>query len=221
MPLSYRVLTPPAVEPITVEEAASYLRVDFPDDDGVIANLIAAARMYAENVMHRALATQTLRVIETITRPTGGEISGPISRGPNWYQYQEQLGANPFGAAMFYFDLPQPPIQSVSKIETRTTVWDPWVTFGGLVTLDEVPEPARLYFQVPVTANQWRFTYTCGYDPDTTKGSYALPQDIRQCLLELIAFWYDHREGDELPSGLMMKLLTHRVEWMGGGLWGG
>lgn len=210
MSSAFNVTTPASYEPISLSEAKLYLRVDFDEDDTLINRLIHAARLEAEHVMHRSLATQTITCIETIERPVGGVLSGPIEHGPNWYQYQEQLGANPFGPAQFYFDLPMPPCQSVTTIETRTTVWENWTTFTGVTTLDAVPEPARLYFMTPVTANQWRFTYQAGYNLTTR----LIPEDYRRILLMMIAYWYDHREGDELPEGILCELYSRRVDWI-------
>lgn len=208
---AYKVITPPSVEPITLADAKAFLRIDFADEDAVVSALITRARAYAESVTHRALATQVVQAIYTIERPTGGEMYGPIEEGPNWYQYQEQLGANPFGAAQFYFDLVLPPYQTTPTIvvETRTTVWDNWTTFSGLYTVDDVVEPARMYFQVPVTANQWRFTYSCGYS-----AAYPMPPDLQQALFELISFWYENRDAQEIPQGLYQKLLARRVDWI-------
>src|SRR5689334_6017875 len=100
----FKVLAQPALEPITLSDAKAYLRVDFPDDDSVITGIISRARSHAEGMTGRAYATQQIQQIFTITRPTGGVLSGSIEEGPNWYQYPEQLGANPFGPAQFYFD---------------------------------------------------------------------------------------------------------------------
>lgn len=211
MSIAFQVIAPPTYEPLTTEQAKTYMRLDYPEEDSLISQLISDARSYAETVMHRALVPQTIQTINTLERPEGGELSGPIQRGPSWYQYEEQLGANPFGSAMFYFDLPMPPTTSITLIEGRVTVWDPWVTWTGITTLDPTPEPARLYFQVPATYNQWRFTYPSGYDGVTR----FLPPDMRQVLLEMVAFWFDHREGDDLPDGIMNKLYAKKVDWVG------
>ncbi len=211
MSSAYRVITPVSSEPIALADAKAYLRVDFSNDDTLISGLITRARTYAESVMHRALATQQIQQIYTIERPEGGDMSGPLNEGPNWYQYQEQLGANPFGAAMFYFDLAQPPIQADQPIavETRTTVFDNWTPFTGLTSLDDTQEPARLYFQVPVTANQWKFTFTAGYNTN-----YPAPPDLLQPIYEAIAYWYQFREAQDLPEALIKKMLAHRVDWI-------
>lgn len=213
----YIVLTPPAVEPVTLSETKAWLRVDFPDDDVVIAYLISRARSLCETITGRAFAPQKIQEVYTITRPEGGEISGPIMRGPNWYQYQEMIGANPFGAAMFYFDMAMPPFDTTQPLvmETRVTAFDTWKTFtqftnpdGSTNTyVDNVAEPARLYVQDPLTVNFWRFTYFVGYGPNT----YPLPFDLKQALMETISYLYDYREAEDLPDALKAKLLSKRI----------
>jgi uncharacterized phiE125 gp8 family phage protein len=51
--------TAPAVEPVTVSEAKTHLRVDTSDDDTYIGALITAVRMKFEEETGRALITQT------------------------------------------------------------------------------------------------------------------------------------------------------------------
>lgn len=222
MSTSYKVITPPtrAQEPITVSDAKAWLRVDWTDDDTLIASLISRARAWAESVTHRALATQTIQQVETIERPEGGELSGPINKGPNWYQYQEQLGANPFGAAQYYFDLSMPPVQASQPVtlETKVVAFQPWQTFPQVTNpdgstntyIDDNREPARLYVMSPITANFWRLTYTAGYDGVT----YVLPPDLQEPLMEAIAFFYEHRMAETPPDVLMKRLLAHRVDWL-------
>jgi uncharacterized phiE125 gp8 family phage protein len=56
---SLRLITPPAEEPVTLDEAKQHLRVEMPDEDALILGLIAAARAQVETRTKRALATQT------------------------------------------------------------------------------------------------------------------------------------------------------------------
>jgi hypothetical protein len=228
MSTSYKIITPPAAadEPLTLNDlrtlndASGWLRgVNWTDEDDLLKALISRARSWAETVTHRALATQIVQQVETIERPTGGELSGPIDRGPSWYQYQEQLGANPFGAAQFYFDLALPPFQSGSDytLETKITAFDPWTIFplvtngdGSTSTyVDDNREPARLYVQSPVTANFWRLTYTAGYNV-----TYPIPPDLKQLLVETVAFFYENREASVPPDGFVMRALAKRVDWL-------
>ena len=57
MPLN--LITPPAVEPVTLADAKAHLKVDTTDDDALITALITAARARAEWHTGRALITQS------------------------------------------------------------------------------------------------------------------------------------------------------------------
>lgn len=216
MSSEFKVITQVATEPITLADAKTYLRVDYSDEDALITDIISRARSYAERATHRAFATQQIQQIDVIARPDGGVLSGPIKPGPNWYIYNEQLGANPFGPAQYYHDLAMPPVQAAQPmtVQTKVTAFDAWTTYDLTVNVtwvDDTSEPARFYFQTPLTANFWKFTYWTGYD---SVNSYALPPDLRQCLMDMISFWFDNRQGAELPQNIINRLLAKRVDWV-------
>jgi uncharacterized phiE125 gp8 family phage protein len=54
-------LTPPAEEPVSLAAAKRFLRLDHPDDDALIATLIAAARATVEAFTGCAIVTRTVR----------------------------------------------------------------------------------------------------------------------------------------------------------------
>src|SRR4051812_37958797 len=60
--MSSILLTAPAIEPVSLAEAKAFLRVEHDDDDGVIAALVAGARIYVEAQTRRALITQSWRL---------------------------------------------------------------------------------------------------------------------------------------------------------------
>src|SRR6266516_4404400 len=60
MPL--RLITPPAVEPLTLAEAKQHLRVDGDEENPLISGLIAAARRTCENFQGRAYVLQGWRL---------------------------------------------------------------------------------------------------------------------------------------------------------------
>jgi uncharacterized phiE125 gp8 family phage protein len=57
-----QVTTAPTEEPISIDEAKLHLRVDFDDDDTLIADLVAAAREYVEAATSRRFVTTALRI---------------------------------------------------------------------------------------------------------------------------------------------------------------
>lgn len=57
------VVTPPASDPVTLDEAKEHLRVDIADDDTLITVLISAATEYVATVTRRSIMTQTLKLV--------------------------------------------------------------------------------------------------------------------------------------------------------------
>jgi uncharacterized phiE125 gp8 family phage protein len=57
------LLIAPAIEPLSLEEAKAFLRVETGDDDALIAALIAAARLHVESQTNLALITQSWRLV--------------------------------------------------------------------------------------------------------------------------------------------------------------
>jgi uncharacterized phiE125 gp8 family phage protein len=68
------LLTPPAVDPLTLAEAKAFLRVEHDADDDVIAALIAGARIHVEAQTRRALITQGWRLMRDAW-PADGRIA--------------------------------------------------------------------------------------------------------------------------------------------------
>jgi uncharacterized phiE125 gp8 family phage protein len=68
--MRFVIVTPPATEPVSVAEAKEHLRVTYADEDGLIATLIAAARLRVEQAAGLALITQT--VAEALAWPLVG-----------------------------------------------------------------------------------------------------------------------------------------------------
>lgn len=70
-----KLITAPALEPITLEQAKAHLRVEVNDDDLLIGSLITAAREAAEHETQRALMPQTWDL--TLTAFPAGAIRLP------------------------------------------------------------------------------------------------------------------------------------------------
>jgi uncharacterized phiE125 gp8 family phage protein len=86
------------VEPISLAEAKSHLRVDFSDDDAYITALISVARDYAEGYQKRSLGTCTLELtqdyftnpiyleegpVQSVTSVSYTRLDGTIGTVPN------------------------------------------------------------------------------------------------------------------------------------------
>lgn len=67
-----QVVTPPAVEPVTVDFARRHMRIDNDGDDDLLGFYLASARASAETYLARALITQTLRWTIAEASPNGG-----------------------------------------------------------------------------------------------------------------------------------------------------
>ena len=61
--MSSILLTGPAIEPLSLEEAKTFLRVEHDDDDQLIAALIASARIQIEGLGKIALISPDWRVV--------------------------------------------------------------------------------------------------------------------------------------------------------------
>ena len=71
------LVTGPAEEPVTLEEARAHLRLDATDEDGLLGALLTAARVTLEGQTRRAFVTQSWRLI--LNQWPGVTISLPLA----------------------------------------------------------------------------------------------------------------------------------------------
>jgi uncharacterized phiE125 gp8 family phage protein len=218
MPLSIQLVTPPAIEPVTLDQAKQHLRVDYSEDDSLITGLITAARQYAEKYMHRAIFNQTW------TRN--------LDYFPLWYSQNGTVSAAyrndwPYYAdfwARITIDLPWPRTVSVTSITYVDQTGADQKLDPSAYFLDVTSMPGRI---VPSQGNYWPTVMT--YQPGSVKityvaGSYGdgatvnnCPQTIVQAILMLIAHWYENREAistlplKNVPLGINALLDTERL----------
>jgi uncharacterized phiE125 gp8 family phage protein len=58
----FKVIDPPFLDPVTLTEVKTYLRLDSTDFDSLLSSLIVAAREAIENYQNRAIYTQVLEL---------------------------------------------------------------------------------------------------------------------------------------------------------------
>ena len=128
--MKIKLITPPTVEPITLEEAKLYLRVDHDDEDALIEQLIKASREFCEQYQNRVHGEQTW------------EIYPP--RVENYYEI-------PFPAPIISIDEVEYLLEDGATTETLTS--------GDFRTdLRSDTLPAELFIINPPTAKLDKFT---------------------------------------------------------------
>lgn len=213
--VDFAVTVPPAVEPVSLSDLRSmstgaYLRVDYTSEDDVLTGLITQCRIAAEQATGKAFAPQTIQAQYTLPQVNGNTLSGAsLLYEQDFYQYNESLGANPFSPAPFVLKIPLSPLVNVSLFEYRVTVFDPWQTWPQQVNginnyvADTLPMPGLVYLQYPPPAYQYRLTCTVGYT--------TLPADLKLALLQIIAWKFDNREGEDIPQTILDSLLARKT----------
>ena len=194
--MALTLVTGPAVEPVSLTEAKSHLRVDITDDDALITALITAARQMAEEISRRALITQTWKYILDAW-PKGDELT-----------------------------LPLPPLQSVASITYKDKDGNSATFSSGSYIVDADCEPGRVVLAYGATwpsttlypAGAITVQFTAGYGDSASD----VPQAIRQAMLLMIGHWYENREqvtvgavAREIPLGVEALLWPYRVlRWL-------
>ena len=197
MPLSYRELTQPVVEPVTLDAAKSQLVVSasFTEDDALISALIMAARQYCEDLMLRAIYNRTMQLnLDFFPFPNYGSTINANDRHCLYGRYWHQLAIK----------LPKPGTVSVESITYIDLTGTPQTLDPLTYYVDLNSEPARI---VPNPGLYW--PYTQSYLPGSvcvkfTAGTFGdgvdidtCPQTIKQAILLLCSYWYTHRDSAE------------------------
>jgi uncharacterized phiE125 gp8 family phage protein len=192
---SNKLITPPTVEPVSLEEMKTHARIDDDGENTLLQALIVAARQWIEKSLSRALINQI---------------------------YEFALDQCPNADSLL---LPVGPVQSVIKIESfdddDTASLMPEMSY----LLDGVSAPARVILrknaQWPDTTRSARgliVTYSAGYGPDAS----FVPEPLKLAIMQLALHWYEHRgeavAGSAIqmtPMGVMSLLLPYRFAGLG------
>jgi uncharacterized phiE125 gp8 family phage protein len=184
MPL--QLITPPAIEPVTLDEAKAHLKIDTTDDDTLLTTLITAARARAEWHTGRAFVTQSW-VLWLDCWPGDGIVEVPL-----------------------------PPLQSVSAVtvyarDNTANIVDPARYFT-----DTVSAPGRVVFDCltspgfdPRRGNAVAIAFNAGYGASESN----VPSLVREGILEIVAELYVNR-GDgpeEIAAPAQALLAPYRI----------
>lgn len=195
------LITPPAIEPVSVAEAKANLRVDYVDEDVDIAEMIITARQKVEGDSNRALLTQTwLKTLDHF--PDMGYIDSDRYGHDDTYPMRQ------------WIDLWRPPLIGVTSLQYIDADGVLQTMDPSLYQVDVYSEPGRVAlgttqsfwpwtqwgFPQPVL-NAVKITYTAGYGTATVDGAGIttlppkLPKAATRAMKLLINHWYDSRTG--------------------------
>lgn len=215
MPDSYQIITPPTTQIISLDEAKRYLRIDFPGEDDTIYRLIWSAQRYAENMLHKSLALQTIQMIHEIDPSPAGNLSGAVDAPMDADLMMERPNIPLLGNARVIIPVLMGPVQSFTSLEWQLTRADvpEWTTLvptdqngNPNYRLDTVAQPNELNVFTILAATRYRLTYTAGMNALDPK-----ILDIRPAMLSLINYWYEYREGAPVPDGIRQQFAERRV----------
>lgn len=185
--MSQILTTPPTVEPVSLSEAKAHLRVTHSDDDTYISTLINSARSIVEQFCGLALLQQSWSVFRD-DWPTQGIFNlplAPIISITDLLIYGEDDVAATLDPAHYFLDGASKPCRLVLR--------------GGR----SVPTPGR-------RANGIELKLVAGFGAAAT----AVPNQIKQALLIIIADWYASRgdvDAGALPLSARSLLAPYRT----------
>lgn len=181
----FKIITPPAIEPITVDEVKDFARIDGTDEDDMIEKYIIAARQACELYLGRALITQTIRMSLD-----------------EWNVKEIKLQRPPLIAVTS--------ITTIDEDDVETT----YSSDNYYVVTDSIPGKVVIKSGSTVPTNSvrcssgFRITYTAGYGTAASD----VPQAIRTSLKLWTTAIYETRDltGDPAPDVKAM-LSLYRV----------
>jgi uncharacterized phiE125 gp8 family phage protein len=188
MALKPTLIEPPAVMPVTLEEARAFLRVDDTANDPVIEALIAAATAYCDGysgILSRGLITQTWQ------QPVTGFPVAPAT--------QIRLRLIPVQSIeeVVYFDSDGAPvIMDPADYALHTDAVGTYVSLA----------PGASWPTAEVRDDAVQITYVVGYGD----AGADVPAALRQAILFMVSAWYDDRVTGTVPQVAARLLAAYR-----------
>ncbi len=185
--MSFTIITPPSVEPVTVEELKTFARIDSTDEDALLASFITSARDATEKYLGRALINQTIKAVMDY-----------------WPQHKIELPLPPLSS-----------VTSVT-VRNESDVSTTYSSSNYYVVTDSIPGYIVIkYGNTPPENLSLRekgafvITYVAGYGDSADD----VPEPIRQSILLWATNIYETRAvGDNPPPECKILLDLFRIE---------
>ena len=180
--MSITLLIPPEIEPLSLNEAKNFLRVEHDEDDILIATLVSAARNHVEAMTRRGLLLQTWRII--------------LDEWPRDGRIRTRLG----------------PLRDVVAARVRDDAGNADDMDTGIFIVDgEAGVIAAPAFALPAPGRNTRgieLDVTIGFGTAATD----VPAVLRLAVRTLTAHWYDNRALVAIGGSVaMMPLSVHAM----------
>lgn len=122
--MNYSIVTQPSVEPISLTDAKTFLKVDGTSEDALITSLITAARVHFENETWMPLCTQTwkLNLDESEVKTYIGISKSPVQSITHIKYFDENEDQQTLSTGSFQTDVLNEPARI--KILTMPNIYD-------------------------------------------------------------------------------------------------
>lgn len=168
--MTYKLITAPSVEPVTLAEAKLHLRVDDNADDTRITAMIVAARHRAEQLTNRLFGTQTWELVLDAFPPEFTVHNAPLT-AVTTIKYLDATGTEQTLSSAAY-------VVDADNLPARITLAEGYTW----------PETKAI-------TNAVRVRYTGGH-----AASDADLAALKQWMLVAIGTWYRHAEAIDAGS---------------------
>ena len=182
--MALKLITPPATEPVTLDEAKAHLGVTHTESDNQITDLIVSAREYCEGFQNRAFITQT------------------------WDLW---LDAWP---DKDYIRILRPPLQSVASTKYYGTDNTEYTMPVTDYFVDDKNEPGRVALAYCKSWPSVTLRPTNGVAVQFVAGyglAVDVPQKVKQAILLKIELDFDQHDPDEADN--LLKAIK-RLLWL-------
>ena len=161
-----KVVTPPAIEPVTVQELKENLRLDGDFQTSMLESLIKSARISVETKLHRTLIeTEYIQLHQNFEKEL--ELYRPPAISISEIQYESDSG--------------------LVTIDPAEYILDKYSTPAKVIPVNYWPTIAT-----SAKANAVQITFKAGYGQETTD----VPEPIRQAIIMLASDMYEHPEAN-------------------------
>lgn len=174
-----------AIEPITLDEAKTHLRVDSAEDNVLISSLIITARLFVENWTHRKLITTLMEKIYDVPSDSFSLPYPPLQELVKIEVVSDAGVKTEVSSSLYDVDL-SADIPGRVKLKSGCA-WPDHRDFASFI-----------------------ITFKAGYGDAAS----SVPEALRQAVLQIVGHYYENRESQEIPAGIYTLMAPYKVYYI-------